>query len=68
VDIEGILKQLRLRREQVEQSIITLERLQLGGGPRRGRPPKWLQEANQAEGAPKRRGRPPGSGKRAKSK
>jgi hypothetical protein len=65
VDIEAILKQLRLRRDQVEQSILTLERLQLGGGPRRGRPPKWLQEAN-AAGAPKRRGRPPGSGKKPK--
>ena len=36
---------------------LTLERLALGRGPRRGRPPAWMSD----EGAPRRRGRPPGS-------
>jgi hypothetical protein len=68
-----MLAELRLEREQIEEAILTLERLARGRGRRRGRPPAWLKDAvgaatNAAEGAdaspmpePRRRGRPPGS-------
>jgi hypothetical protein len=54
MDINQMLIELRSERAQVEEAIIVLERLALGGGKRRGRPPKWMSGA-------KRRGRPPGS-------
>jgi hypothetical protein len=64
-----MLAELRLEREQIEEAILTLERLARGRGRRRGRPPAWLKDAAAAadgaasEGAseaePKRRGRPP---------
>jgi hypothetical protein len=56
IDVAKILTELREEKEQLEQAILTLERLAAGRGPRRGRPPAWMSEA-----APKRRGRPPGS-------
>ena len=70
-----MLAELRLEREQIEEAILTLERLARGRGRRRGRPPAWLKDAAAAvsmaennhadllDGAPepRRRGRPPGS-------
>jgi hypothetical protein len=70
-----MLAELRLEREQIEEAILTLERLARGRGRRRGRPPAWLKEAvasasmseddtsEAVPGAPeaRRRGRPPGS-------
>jgi hypothetical protein len=70
-----MLAELRLEREQLEEAILTLERLARGRGRRRGRPPSWLKDAAAAVSAaeesqdddssiatePKRRGRPPGS-------
>ena len=69
-----MLAELRLEREQIEEAILTLERLARGRGRRRGRPPAWLKEAAAAVGSgsvpedlilvapePRRRGRPPGS-------
>ena len=70
-----MLAELRMEREQIEEAILTLERLARGRGRRRGRPPAWLKEAQQAIAeevasrgespapAPKRRGRPAGSTK-----
>jgi hypothetical protein len=68
MDVTRILAELRAERAQLEEAILSLERLARGRGKRRGRPPAWL--ANEpsddtggtppAEG-PKRRGRPPGS-------
>jgi len=49
-----MLAELRQEREQVEEAIMTLERLAHGRGKRRGRPPGWMSQI-------KRRGRPPGS-------
>lgn len=75
VDVDKMLAELKLEREQIEEAILTLERLARGRGRRRGRPPSWLKDAAAAvssvaeqEGlssAPehRRRGRPPGSGK-----
>ena len=56
MDVSKILAELREERAQIEEAILSLERLALGRGKRRGRPPAWMSEA-----APKRRGRPPGS-------
>jgi hypothetical protein len=54
MDVGKILNDLRQERQQLEEAILSLERLVSGRGKRRGRPPAWLSEA-------KRRGRPPGS-------
>jgi hypothetical protein len=44
-----MLADLRQEREQIEEAIITLERLARGRGKRRGRPPAWLAEARKRE-------------------
>jgi hypothetical protein len=54
MDVSKMLAELRQEREQIEEAILTLERLARGRGKRRGRPPSWMTEI-------KRRGRPPGS-------
>ena len=59
MDVSKILAELRAEREQIEEAILSLERLARGRGHRRGRPPAWLS-AGEAP-TPKRRGRPPGS-------
>ncbi|MGH9585026.1 MAG: hypothetical protein ACRD4O_19070 [Bryobacteraceae bacterium] len=74
MDVDKMLAELRLEREQIEEAILTLERLARGRGRRRGRPPTWLKDAaasltedgNNSEplaiaAEPRRRGRPPGS-------
>jgi len=58
MDVTKILAELRQEREQIEEAIITLERLARGRGKRRGRPPAWMT-------ALKKRGRPPGSKNKA---
>jgi len=57
MDVSKILAELKSEREQIEQAILSLERLAHGRGRKRGRPPAWMAEVS----APKRRGRPPGS-------
>ena len=42
MDIVKMLAELRAEREQVEQAIMVLERIALGGKRRRGRPPAWM--------------------------
>ena len=54
MDVLKMLADLRQEREQIEEAIVTLERLAQGRGRRRGRPPAWMTTL-------KRRGRPPGS-------
>jgi hypothetical protein len=54
MDINKMLADLRSERDQISEAIVVLERLTIGQGKRRGRPPKWLTEV-------KRRGRPKGS-------
>ena len=54
MDVNKILVDLRQEREQIDEAIMSLERLARSRGRRRGRPPSWLA-------TPKRRGRPPGS-------
>jgi hypothetical protein len=60
MDINKMLSDLRAEREQIEEAIMTLERLARGRGRRRGRPPAWMSQI-------KRRGRPPGSKNRPKN-
>jgi hypothetical protein len=70
MDITGIIQQLRQERARIDESILALESLAAGSAPRRGRPPKWIVAARAAEApadGPKRRGRPPGSGKKQRS-
>ena len=45
MDVTKILEQLKEERDQIEAAIVTLERLALGRGKRRGRPPTWMVEA-----------------------
>jgi len=62
MDVSKILTELREERRQIEEAIVSLERLAQGRGRRRGRPPAWMSQT-QATAQPiaKRRGRPPGS-------
>jgi hypothetical protein len=77
LDVDKMLAELRLEREQIEEAILTLERLARGRGRRRGRPPSWLKDVSASHAndgdlpgddhpahppsEPRRRGRPPGS-------
>jgi hypothetical protein len=61
MDVNKMLADLRQEREQIEEAILSLERLARGRGRRRGRPPAWLTQLEE----PKRRGRPPGSKNKA---
>jgi hypothetical protein len=63
MDVTKILADLRQEREQIEEAILSLERLARGRGRRRGRPPTWMTEITA-----KRRGRPPGSKNKAAPK
>ncbi len=45
MDVTKILEELKKEREQIEEAILTLERLVENRGRRRGRPPSWLSEA-----------------------
>ncbi len=56
MDVHKILGELREERQQIEEAILSLERLARGRGRRRGRPPGWMVEATQ-----RRRGRPGGT-------
>ena len=55
--------ELKAERQQIEEAIVSLERLALGRGRRRGRPPSWMSEVTTT----KRRGRPPGSKNKVQS-
>jgi hypothetical protein len=56
MDVNNILAELRQERERIEEAILSLERLAIGRGKRRGRPPAWMKEAQEK----RPRGRPPG--------
>jgi hypothetical protein len=63
MDVTKILGELRQEREQIEEAILSLERLAQGRGRRRGRPPAWMA----AISTKRRRGRPPGSKNKPKT-
>ena len=56
MDVSKILAELKAEREQIEEAILSLERLARGRGRGPGRPPNWM-----ADITPKRRDRPPKS-------
>ena len=60
MDVTKILAELKGERVQIEEAILSLERLARGRGRGRGRPPSWMSEVTV-----KRRGRPPGSKNKA---
>jgi hypothetical protein len=66
VDINKILEDLRQERDQLDVAVVSLERLALGGGKRRGCPPAWMAAMKSVDSTAlvepqaKRRGRPPG--------
>ncbi len=59
MDVSKILAELQAERTQIDEAILSLERLARGRGKRRGRPPSWITTGEPE--APRRRGRPPGS-------
>ena len=59
MDVIKMLAELRQERDQLDEAILTLERLASGRGRRRGLPPAWMKEI-------KRRGRPRGSKNKSK--
>lgn len=72
MDVRQILAQLFEGRDQLDEAILSLERLSAGQGKRRGRPPAWLKNVKEASPEatekPKRRGRPPGKKNQPKDK
>ena len=44
MNLTKILEDLRRERAQIDEAILSLERLAAGSGPRRGRPPAWLKD------------------------
>jgi len=63
MDIEQILAALRQERENIDQEILSMERLAWSRPRRRGRPPAWVTEITK-----KRHGRPPAGKDRPKSR
>lgn len=46
MDVTKMIAELRAERAQIEEAILTIERLAAGTrGKRRGRPPKWMSAA-----------------------
>ncbi len=50
MDITKILEELRQERDQLDEAILSLERL-AAGGRRRGRPPAWIAAVKQQSNA-----------------
>src|SRR5277367_6274441 len=57
MDVLKMLAEMRQERARIEEAIVVLERLALGQGKRRGRPPAWMAAA----AAARTRGRRSGS-------
>jgi hypothetical protein len=52
MDILKMLADFRVERQRIEEAIMALERLATGTrGKRRGRPPKWMSDANAGDTA-----------------
>ena len=47
MDVSKILAELKAERAQIEEAILSLERLARGRGRGPGRPPNWMAEAEQ---------------------
>jgi hypothetical protein len=68
MDVKKILEELRFERDLMEDAILNLERLRASGAKRRGRPPKWLQEARSRQPAEKKSTTKRASPKKKKTK
>jgi len=55
MNLAKTLAELHEERDRIDEAILVFSRLGAGAPKRRGRPPKWLAEAQ-----PRSRGRPPG--------
>ena len=62
MDVSKILAELKAERQQIEEAILSLERLARGRHRGPGRPPNIMADFSPT---PKRRGRPPGSKNKA---
>ena len=51
MNILQMLEELRSERQRLEEAILVIERLAVGGTKRRGRPPKWISRATSVGGA-----------------
>jgi hypothetical protein len=49
MEIDKSLEELRQERAQLDEAILSIERLALGQGKRRGRPPSWMALAKSKE-------------------
>jgi hypothetical protein len=60
MDLTAIVKELMEERDLLEDAILSLERIALQRGKRRGRPPAWMKMIEiEAPKKTKKRGRPP---------
>jgi hypothetical protein len=50
-----MLAELRAERDQIEEAIVTIQRLATGQGRRRGRPPAWMKATETDTGIPRKR-------------
>jgi hypothetical protein len=48
MDIDKMLDELRDERDGIDQAILVLERIAVGRGKRRGRPPAWMTSDQKA--------------------
>ena len=55
-----MIAELQAERERLDQAIIALERLSAGQTRRRGRPPRWLKDAEQTRAQESESGRAEG--------
>ena len=60
MDILAIIKELRDERDLVERAIVSVEKMALQHGKRRGRPPAWVTLLAEETKGKRKRGRPPG--------
>ena len=51
MDVSKILAELKAEREQIEEAILSLERLARGRGRGPGRPPNWMADVDDPEAA-----------------
>ena len=58
MELSEIIKELMEERDLIEGAILSLERIALQRGKRRGRPPAWMTMLETQEREPKKRGRP----------
>ena len=58
MELTTIIKELMEERDLIEGAILSLERIALQRGKRRGRPPAWMTMLEAEAKEPKKRGRP----------